>query len=378
MTDSHLQLVTRLKEQLLEPVKRQFIGKDEIIDLLGITLVARENLFLHGPPGTAKSAIVHALASRIVGKSFDYLLTRFTEPNELFGPFDISRLKEGELVTNTEGMLPEAEVIFLDELFNANSAILNNLLTALNERTFRRGRETYQLPALTFVGASNNLPEDETLRALFDRFLIRASCGPVDDDQLRAVLTTGWKSEGGIKPEPALTADEIRELQNLIPSVDLSGSTDVYLELVQKLRQAGLDLSDRRAVRLQRVIASSAILSGRLTSRPSDLWILRHIWDREEQIEILSSIVTSSLASFSEEPDDHPASGQSPAPDPERINSLLGDLARRSGEASTDLEKHSLADEARHLASQLEWLPGSPAKNALQEKMNSLWENLPG
>jgi MoxR-like ATPase len=164
MTDSHLTLITKLKEQLLDPVKKQFIGKDEIIDLLGITLVARENLFLHGPPGTAKSAIVNAISQRIIGKSFDYLLTRFTEPNELFGPFDISRLKEGELVTSTEGMLPEAEVIFLDELFNANSAILNNLLTALNERTFRRGRETYQLPALTFVGASNNLPEDETLR----------------------------------------------------------------------------------------------------------------------------------------------------------------------------------------------------------------------
>ena len=198
MTESQLALITRLKEELLDPVKQQFVGKDEIVDLLGIALVARENLFLHGPPGTAKSALVHAIAKRVVGKSFDYLLTRFTEPNELFGPFDISRLKEGELVTNTEGMLPEAEIIFLDELFNANSAILNNLLTALNERTFRRGRESYELSALMFVGASNNLPEDETLRALFDRFLIRASCGPVADDELRAVLMTGWKGKASV------------------------------------------------------------------------------------------------------------------------------------------------------------------------------------
>ena len=377
MTDSHLALVSRLKKQLLDPVKKQFIGKDEIIDLLGITLVARENLFLHGPPGTAKSAIVHALARRIVGKSFDYLLTRFTEPNELFGPFDISRLKEGELVTNTKGMLPEAEIIFLDELFNANSAILNNLLTALNERTFRRGRESYQLPALTFVGASNNLPEDETLRALFDRFLIRASCGPVDDDQLRAVLATGWKSEGTGNPEPTITAAEIRELQSLIPQVDLSDSTDIYLELIQKLRQAGLDLSDRRAVRLQRVIASSAILSGRLATRPNDLWILRHIWDREEQIDILSAIVTSSLASFAKAPDDHPSAGQLPTPDPERLNVHLDELLIRATNAAHDLEKHSLADEARLLSSQLDWLPETPAKSALQEKMETLWQQLP-
>lgn len=374
MTESQSALVTRFKEELLDPVKQQFVGKDEIVDLLGISLVARENLFLHGPPGTAKSALIHAIARRIVGKSFDYLLTRFTEPNELFGPFDISRLKEGELVTNTEGMLPEAEIIFLDELFNANSAILNNLLTALNERTFRRGRETYQLPSLIFVGASNNLPEDETLRALFDRFLIRASCKPVAEDELRSVLTTGWKGEGMGKPQPTISSDEIRELQSLIPQVDLSESTDVYLELIQKLRQAGLDVSDRRAVRLQRVIASSAILSGRLQTRPSDLWILKHIWDREEQIDIVASIITSSLASFSADSMDHPASTQNPAPNPERLNSLLSELLSRAEMKINDQEANTLADEARLVASQLEWLPESAEKSALQEKLQTLWQ----
>jgi MoxR-like ATPase len=138
---------------------------------------------LYGPPGTAKSALVHSLAARIHGRSFDYLLSRFTEPNELFGPFDIRRLREGELVTNTEGMLPEADVVFLDELLNANSVILNSLLMALNERIFRRGRETRSIPALFFTGASNHLPEDDALRALFDRFLLRVRCGPVMESQ---------------------------------------------------------------------------------------------------------------------------------------------------------------------------------------------------
>src|SRR5207253_4896502 len=114
-----------------------------------------ENLFLLGPPGTAKTAIVHELGRRLSGKVFDYLLTRFTEPNELFGPFDIRKLRDGELVTNTEGMLPEADFVFLDELLNANSAILNSLLMVLNERIFRRGRETRPLPTLAVFAASN-------------------------------------------------------------------------------------------------------------------------------------------------------------------------------------------------------------------------------
>ena len=106
-------------------MKRAFVGKDEIIDLMGICLVAGENLFLLGPPGTAKSLLIHDLGRRLEGRTFEYLLTRFTEPNELFGPFDIRRLREGESVVNTEGMLPEASLVFLDELLNANSAVLN-------------------------------------------------------------------------------------------------------------------------------------------------------------------------------------------------------------------------------------------------------------
>src|SRR5688572_26748916 len=185
--------------KVLEFVKHSFVGKNEIIDLLGISLVAKENAFLLGPPGTAKSAIIRLLSECIEGgKNFEYLLTRFTEPNEIFGPFDIRKLKEGELVTNTEGMMPEASLIFLDEIFNANSAILNSLLMALNERVFRRGKETRKLPALMFVGASNVLPEDEALNALLDRFLIRIKCDYVDPDHMKEVLLSGWKLENDI------------------------------------------------------------------------------------------------------------------------------------------------------------------------------------
>ena len=205
-----ISLGQRLTEEVLLPLKNAFVGKDEIVDLMGVCLVAGENLFLLGPPGTAKSALVRELATRLDGEVFDYLLTRFTEPNELFGPFDIRKLREGELVTNTEGMLPEASFVFLDELLNANSAILNSLLMVLNERVFRRGREMRRLPTLMVVGASNRLPEDDALGALFDRFLLRVSCDNVPQEQLFAVLGAGWQLDTRVQVmPPTMHVDEV-------------------------------------------------------------------------------------------------------------------------------------------------------------------------
>src|SRR4029077_15375276 len=179
-------------------------------------------LFLLGPPGTAKSAIVRELSRRLQGRTFDYLLTRFTEPNELFGPFDIRKLREGELLTNTEGMLPEASLVFLDELLNANSAILNSLLVALNERIFRRGKETRALAALMFVGASNHLPEDDALHALFDRFLLRVRCDNVAGERLSDVLTAGWKLAAGAPAKSGLHFDDLRLAQSALSNVELA------------------------------------------------------------------------------------------------------------------------------------------------------------
>ena len=251
--------------RVLSFVKESFVGKDEVIDLLGVSLIAKENAFLLGPPGTAKSAIVRQLSDCIEeGKNFEYLLTRFTEPNEIFGPFDIRKLKEGELVTNTEGMMPEASLVFLDEIFNANSAILNSLLMALNEGVFRRGKETKKLPALMFVGASNILPEDEALNALLDRFLIRIKCDYVDPDRLNEVLIAGWKLENvSVNERPSIKPDEIIELQKLSRKVDLSPVRKQYVDLVHNLRNTGIKVSDRRAVKIQNLIAASAFMCNR-------------------------------------------------------------------------------------------------------------------
>src|SRR3954452_23407769 len=229
------EITSRLATDVLEPMKRDFVGKDEIIDLLGLCLVGGENLFLLGPPGTAKSALVHELAARLEGRSFDYLLTRFTEPNELFGRFDLRKLREGELLTNTEGMLPEASLVFLDELLNANSAILNSLLLALNEKIFRRGKESRRIKALMFVGASNHLPEEDALRALFDRFLLRVHCDNVAPERLGEVLDAGWRL-GGPRADGhgGFGLEDARRLHGMVPAVDLSAVRQPLAELVRR------------------------------------------------------------------------------------------------------------------------------------------------
>src|SRR5438552_4056857 len=203
--------VARLREEVVNILKRRFVGRDEVIDLIALAVVAGEHLFLFGPPGTAKSALIRHFASAVQGVYFEYMLTRFSEPNEIFGPIDIARLREGTVVTVTTGMLPEAEFVFLDELFNANSAILNNLLTVLNERIYRRGAETHRLPILSLFSASNHLPEDDALRALFDRFLLRCQVRNLKPEAMPRLLTAGWALEQAVPALSSVTAEDLRD-----------------------------------------------------------------------------------------------------------------------------------------------------------------------
>ena len=377
MSDKEL-LTTDKLQQVLQHLKGMFVGKDEIIDLMGICLVGGENLFLLGPPGTAKSATVRELSRLLDGQTFEYLLTRFTEPNELFGPFDIRKLREGDLVTNTAGMLPEASLIFLDELLNANSAILNSLLMVLNEKIFRRGRETRKLPALMVIGASNHLPEDEALQALFDRFLLRVRCDNVDPQQLNAVLNAGWnlerKSEGD---KPQISTDDIRELQKMTSLVDLEEIRPAYIELVHQLRNAGLQVSDRRAVKLQRVIAASAVICKREQAMLSDLWVLRHIWDTEEQREIITNMVNAVISAEESLPGQHPRAREHAEPDAEEIYKEVEHLAAQWKDPEISMADRSLVkDRLMHLNGRCEWISNPEQRKYVQEPIDELWKQI--
>lgn len=369
----------RLQEIVLQPMKRAFVGKDEVIDVLGVCLVAAEHAFLLGPPGTAKSAIVNDLARRLDGAAFSYLLTRFTEPSELFGPFDIRRLREGELVTNTAGMLPEASLVFLDELLNANSAILNSLLNVLNERVFRRGRETRRLPLLMAVGASNHLPEDEALTALFDRFLMRVACNNVPDDRLSDVLHAGWRFESaGAAAVATVSVDDVRQLPQALVCVDLREVHPALLALVQQLRRAGFQVSDRRAVKLQRLVAASALLCGRGVADRTDLWVVRHTWDTEEQREVLASLVGAAIGPIAEDQDRvHSAARRPETPDPEVLARDLDGLAADLSTGPPDAARSAvLADRLRALGARVEWVHAESARTFLNGRVEALWAQL--
>ena len=371
-SDLRLDIGQRLGREVLKPMKQAFVGKDEIIDLLGVCLVGGENLFILGPPGTAKSALVHNLAARLEGETFDYLLTRFTEPNEIFGPFDIRKLREGELLTNTEGMLPEASLVFLDELLNANSAILNSLLTALNERIFRRGKESRPLKALMFVSASNRLPEDDALKALFDRFLLRVHCDNVAAEQLPEVLDAGWKLGDNKPSASSLHFDEVQSLQSLVPQVELSAIRTEYAELVHRIRHAGIPVSDRRAVKLQRLVAGSALLCGRLQARLSDLWVLKYIWDTEEQQEVLGALVQKVLEKSAQDETDHARGSGTNGPNPESLARDL-DYIQELLKSEPDGPGGYLRDRLSLLEGRCQWVADAGKRDFLLKRVAELW-----
>src|SRR5688500_1672621 len=197
----------------------QFLDKQEIIRLLVISAIAGEHMILVGPPGTAKSAVIRMFAQLVDARYFEYLLTRFTEPNELFGPVDIKEFREGRYTRRTENTLPEAEIVFLDEIFKSNSAILNSLLHIINERKFSNGPQVVPVPLISMYAASNEVPNDESLGAMFDRFLLRVLSGNLDSYHFHELMTRGVANEvrtmtgrDGLM-KPIITARDLLALQ---------------------------------------------------------------------------------------------------------------------------------------------------------------------
>jgi MoxR-like ATPase len=376
-------IVLRLRQQVIDPLKERFVERGEVIDLIALALTAGEHLFLHGPPGTAKSALIREFARAVHGQYFEYMLTRFSEPNEIFGPVDIARLREGVVATVTTGMLPEAEFAFLDELFNANSAILNNLLTVLNERVYRRGAETHTLPLLSLFSASNHLPEEETLRALFDRFLLRCSLDNLTRKAMPRLLLAGWRLEHSEPLKSALSAEDLRKLSGRIAGVDLSGTLDLYAEAVFKIRDLGIAFSDRRAVKAMKLLAASALLCGREHTNPSDLWVLRYVWDRAEQITPLRALIQGILEQHEQEEATHPLAAPGERANSEEIAQQLDALEAEMKQALTGPEGKppllTLArwrDRTADLADRAAWVVDGRAREHLLERTSRILRSL--
>lgn len=285
--------------QVAQIMNTHFLHKEEVIRLLIISALAGEHMVLIGPPGTAKSAIIRMFARLIDAAYFEYLLTRFTEPNELFGPVDIRVFREGTYQRRTERMLPTSEIVFLDEVFKSNSAILNSLLTILNERRFANGSQVMDVPLLSLYGASNEVPADDALEAIYDRFLLRVYSDNLDSYHFHGLIEKGIAYETSrlnavARPVTAvLDSKTLHQIHANLPKF-LNFSPEFisrYKALVFQIRNEGVSISDRRVIKLLKLFAASAIFDGRQSADDSDLFVLKHIWNNLDQREILKDII---------------------------------------------------------------------------------------
>src|SRR3989454_10006817 len=254
-------LAARFQSLQAEMESRLFERREEIEGLI-LALLSRQHLLLVGPKGAAKSMMIRMLASAIDGaKYFERLMTRFTLPDELFGPVSISALKKDRFSRLTRGYLPEANFAFLDEIWKANSSILNSLLALINERLFYNDGEILQCPLETLMGASAELPQEEALSALYDRFLLRYQVKYIAEDGHLLEMMTDARA---LDLKTRLTLEEIHDAREAVTAVELDRP---LLESVAKIRRRiggeGLSLSDRRYKESLTIVRAKAWLQGR-------------------------------------------------------------------------------------------------------------------
>ncbi|MCE3203411.1 AAA family ATPase [Paenibacillus sonchi] len=271
-------------------LSQQYVERQEVVEALLVAMIARQHALLIGPPGTAKSAMVSDLTSRITGAEyFQWLLTRFTTPEELFGPLSLKELEQGIYKRNTTGKLPEAHISYLDEIFKSNSAILNALLTLVNERLFYNDGAPAQVPLMSLIGSSNEYPEEgEGLEALFDRFLIRFEVDYIGEE------TSFLQMLKGTSPLPAsMTLEELYELQFFSDTVTIPDDVYETLGRIRKeLKDEGIHPSDRRFKQSLSVIRAKAVLAGRDHAEREDVLLLKNsLWERPEQRIKVAAIV---------------------------------------------------------------------------------------
>lgn len=276
-----------------------FIERAREVRSLLLALVAEEHILLLGPPGTGKSALTTALCRALGGRYFELLLTKFSVPEEVFGPISLQGLERDEYRRVTAGYLPEAEVAFLDEIFKANSSILNALLTALNEGAFDNGGKRQPIPLKLCVGASNEFPEDDALAALYDRFVLRHWVEPIASrDNLRSLLATA----GEPRVAARLTAEQVATLRGARELVQVPDDVlDAVMDLRDRLMARGITASDRRWRKCMKLVRAAAVLDGRLVATVNDILPLTWaLWEDRESIPAVHGAVAEVRPHYAE------------------------------------------------------------------------------
>jgi MoxR-like ATPase len=257
--------------QLRTDLTARFPERKEVIDGAVATVLAGEHVLLLGPPGTAKSALARAIAQAFGGTYFERLLTKFSTPEELFGAVSLRALEQDRFARVVTGKLPEAEFAFIDEVFKANSAILNSLLSLVNERVFHNDGQPLACPLVTMFGASNELPEGKELEALFDRFLLRFEVGYLlRPGNLKLVLAA---------PDPVasqvMTMKDLRAAQAEVAKVAVTDETvDALIQIRDACKAEGIVASDRRWKKSLKLAQATAFMACEKKTSPEDLSIL--------------------------------------------------------------------------------------------------------
>jgi MoxR-like ATPase len=282
---------------LLGALSSGLIEREDHVKLMMLAALAGEHVLLIGPPGTAKSLLARRLRLAFRDATFfERLLTQFSVPEDLFGPYSLEDLDQGRYRRLTEGYLADADVGFLDEIFKSNPSILNALLTLLNERVFHNvppadenGNSATNaplplpVPLKCLVGASNEVPEPGELDALYDRFLVRCEVGPVVD--FRKLLQSGNEDEPAVDPKLALTSQELAEIRNAARSVVVPMQVDELLEMLRyRMAELQLNVSDRRWLKIRKLLQVAAYTCSRDQVTPLDLLLVPHcVWSPRQE-----------------------------------------------------------------------------------------------
>ena len=299
-----MSLQIRIKK-LIDQISVGMHEREEIIPVALLGALTGQNTFLYGPPGTAKSLI-----SRRIAKAFDnppyfeYLMNRFSTPEEVFGPVSIKALKEDQYIRKTENYLPKAEFAFLDEIWKSSPAILNSLLTLINEGIFKNGQELEKTPLKALIAASNETPEEnQGLDALYDRFIIRLMVGPIEIKENFESLISSKPTLAEIKvaDEVVIKNNEWASWLKKIDTVELSQDTLTIIHLIRKelseqFEELGVYVSARRWQKAAQLLKASAFFNNRKVTNHSDTLLLRYcLWTKEANREEVERIVNTAI-----------------------------------------------------------------------------------